>query len=336
MSLSRICILSFAAFFAVAGVGCDDEPEPQVPGSPADPAAEGAAGEATEDVQVAGDADADAYADTDPSALTDLRAPLEGHGQWVDDPAYGTIWVPDSNEVGADFAPYTSAGHWVYDDEEEEYVWVSDYDWGWVPFHYGRWLWIEGRRWCWVPGRTYAGAWVTWRVGPAGYGYVGWGPTAPRWVWRGGVAVWVAARPAPVVFCDRSRLFEPRVREHLVVGERVRAIAQETHDYAPPAGTKGGRYGAVAEVRGPPPASLGIDRARVAHVTPGDAAVARARVFARPSTARAAGAHAPSAHVIRVPSRRGSGGAGAYGHGAAHPSAPHPGHGGHGGGHGRH
>ena len=47
----------------------------------------------------------DEYADTDPSALSDFHGTLDAHGTWVDDPTYGTVWVPNANEVGADFAP---------------------------------------------------------------------------------------------------------------------------------------------------------------------------------------------------------------------------------------
>src|SRR5439155_27197383 len=84
---------------------------------------------------------ADQYSDTDPSALSDFREPLAPYGAWVEDPSYGTVWVPDQAVVGADFAPYQTAGHWALDDNEE-WIWVSDYDWGYVPFHYGRWVWV--------------------------------------------------------------------------------------------------------------------------------------------------------------------------------------------------
>src|SRR5262245_56205214 len=98
--------------------------------------------------------DPDSYQDNDPSALTDFRAPLEPYGTWVDDSTYGTVWQPSRTVVGADFVPYSTAGHWVYDDD---WVWVSDYEWGWAPFHYGRWVWIDGRGWIWIPGRVYRG-----------------------------------------------------------------------------------------------------------------------------------------------------------------------------------
>src|SRR5688500_6646023 len=42
--------------------------------------------------EVAVGAEGDEYGDTDPSALTEFRTTLDGHGAWVDDPTYGTVW----------------------------------------------------------------------------------------------------------------------------------------------------------------------------------------------------------------------------------------------------
>ena len=92
-------------------------------------------------------ADDDSYDDNDPSALSDFRPVLQPYGTWVDDPTYGTVWVPSPDTVGPDFQPYVSSGHWAYDND---YVWVSDYPWGWAPFHYGRWVTVEGRGWSWI------------------------------------------------------------------------------------------------------------------------------------------------------------------------------------------
>ena len=107
----------------------------------------------------------DAYSDTDPSALTDFHSALDPYGSWVDDPEYGTIWQPSPDVVGEGFAPYETAGHWSYGDD---YVWVSEYSWGWAPFHYGRWVYATNG-WGWIPGRQYAGAWTTWRTGYGPY-----------------------------------------------------------------------------------------------------------------------------------------------------------------------
>ena len=104
----------------------------------------------------------DDYADTDPSALTDFRPALDPYGNWVDDPSYGLVWTPNAEQVGTGFQPYETSGSWDYADGDP--VWVSNYAWGWVCFHYGRWAW-SGGRWVWIPGREYAGAWVSWRLG---------------------------------------------------------------------------------------------------------------------------------------------------------------------------
>ncbi len=120
----------------------------------------------------------DGYADTDPSAPTAFQSDLSPYGSWVVDDTYGTVWVPAGSVVGDDFAPYQSAGHWALDDDGQ-WLWVSDYSWGYIPFHYGRWVWIGDRGWSWIPGRAYAPSWVVWRVGEDGY--IGWAPMPPTY-----------------------------------------------------------------------------------------------------------------------------------------------------------
>ena len=53
----------------------------------------------------------DTYEDTDPSALTDFHTALASHGTWVEDPTYGTVWVPSSmhDSVVMSPAPRSSA-----------------------------------------------------------------------------------------------------------------------------------------------------------------------------------------------------------------------------------
>ena len=249
--------------------------------------------------------DTDAYADTDPSALSDFRATLDPHGTWVNDPTYGQIWVPNNDEVGPNFAPYVSEGSWAYDDD---YTWLSNYEWGWVPFHYGRWAWT-GACWGWIPGRVYAGAWVNWRVGPEGYGYVGWGPLAPAFGWRAGVAFGLGAaivsRPAPVVFVGRDDLFAQRIGARVITGPRMATIAAETRPYVRAEPVMSGHPVAQGVMHGPGPASLGIQASAIVHVDPRNPSFARARAYAHPTSAQALGAHAPRAHTVRI--RRGSG-----------------------------
>jgi hypothetical protein len=230
---------------------------------------------------------ADEYSDTDPAALTDFRSALDPYGSWRDDPTYGTVWVPSPTVVGDSFTPYVSAGHWEYD---SDYVWASDYDWGWAPFHYGRWVY-GGDAWEWIPGRVYSGAWVSWRYGIDDWAYVGWAPLAPLWGWRGGVAVGMGFVPyASYGFVPSANLFSPSVGTHLVMGTAVGAIAAHTQPWTSPST---GRVAAHPAVSGPPPSTLHIQSASVVRATASTAGVAQARAFARPSSAMALGARAP-------------------------------------------
>lgn len=170
--------------------------------------------------------------DTDPSALTAFRPALDPYGTWVTDSKYGTVWVPHVSAVGGDFAPYVSRGRWALT-ADEDWVWVSDYPFGWAVFHYGRWVWIAGSGWAWVPGRTYANAWVVWRVPTASYAYVGWAPMPPTWGWFGGVAIGVwYGPPLPYVFCPSAYVFHHHVHHHIVHDRHlVHRIAANTQVY---------------------------------------------------------------------------------------------------------
>ncbi|WP_164490259.1 DUF6600 domain-containing protein [Runella sp. SP2] len=96
---------------------------------------------------------------------------LSPYGDWMDYPSYGRVWRP---RVEPDFQPYGTNGRW----EMTEYgnTWVSDYPWGWAPFHYGRWTFDNYYGWVWIPGYEWGPAWVTWR---SGGGYYGWAPLGP-------------------------------------------------------------------------------------------------------------------------------------------------------------
>jgi hypothetical protein len=96
---------------------------------------------------------------------------LSPYGTWVDHPNHGYVWMP-SGDPG--FAPYATAGHWVFTDDG--LAWFSDYPWGWATFHYGRWDYDDGYGWLWVPDDEWGPAWVSWRSSP---GYYGWAPLRP-------------------------------------------------------------------------------------------------------------------------------------------------------------
>lgn len=96
---------------------------------------------------------------------------LTPYGQWIDNAEFGSVWAP--RETG--FQPYYSNGRWAY--TNYGWTWVSDYNWGWATFHYGRWFYDNFYGWVWVPGYEWAPAWVSWRQNSD---YYGWAPLCPR------------------------------------------------------------------------------------------------------------------------------------------------------------
>lgn len=111
---------------------------------------------------------------------------LDANGRWVNDPAYGQVWVPT---VDPGWAPYR-VGRWAWVDYYG-WTWVSGDPWGWAPYHYGRWY--QGAYgWAWWPGAMYGpyywqpalvgffgwGGGIGFGVG-FGFGNVGWVPLAP-------------------------------------------------------------------------------------------------------------------------------------------------------------
>jgi len=94
------------------------------------------------------------------------------YGDWVKDARHGYVWLPAVHE---DFHPYGTNGHWVM--TEYGNTWVSDYEWGWATFHYGRWYFDNNyQSWAWIPDYDWGPAWVDWRTGG---GYYGWAPMGP-------------------------------------------------------------------------------------------------------------------------------------------------------------
>ena len=315
--LAISAVLALAAMSMGCGVSPAYEPEPRVPGGytqapPTEPpTSEELAAEPSHAVptgEVALGADASEYSDTDPSALTEFKPALEGHGAWVDDSTYGTVWVPAAAEVGSDFVPYTTSGHWTYDDAAS-YVWVSDYSWGWAPFHYGRWAHVSRHGWAWIPGRTYAGAWVVWRTGGSAYDYVGWAPAGPDWYWYNGYAVgWTFGYTPYYSYCHHNYLYEGYGGGHVVRWDdpRSRDYEARTRPYAPANPSVAGPAGRVAATPGvgpvrsaaaprvgPRPSELGIKAENVVAPPIGHAGLGRAQALASPTTAVATGAAPP-------------------------------------------
>jgi hypothetical protein len=171
--------------------------------------------------------------DNDPRALTAFKARLDPYGNWVEDEKYGTVWVPSRKVVGESFAPYVSSGRWALD-TGNNWVWVSDFTFGDIVFHYGRWVWTA-YGWSWIPGYQYAPAWVTWRTPTANYHYVGWAPAPPSYLWFGGYArPWGYPWSYYWVFCPSAFLFAPYPYGYIVTHPiYIRSIARYTRVYTP-------------------------------------------------------------------------------------------------------
>lgn len=238
------------------------------------------------------------YEDTDPSALDAFRSELDPYGRWIDDSRYGRVWVPDAGYVGSDFEPYVTHGHWGLD-TENNWVWMSDYAFGWVVFHYGRWVWIDSVGWSWVPGRRYAPAWVVWRVPTDDYAYVGWAPAPPTYGWFGDGAYWLGFYPPlPFVFCPSYYMFYPHFGAYLV-RDRYFAATLVRHSAWYSTGPVYGRgYSSPTFASARVPAA-GIPSQRVAA---DPRATSMARVSANPSMAGR-----PSAGSVARSSRAGFG-----------------------------
>ncbi len=88
------------------------------------------------------------------------------NGQWC--------WKPNAATIDLSWTPYFTNGYWSCTDWG--WFWVSNYSWGWAPFHYGRWFRHPGYGWVWAPGTDWGPAWVSFRSCD---GYFGWAPLPP-------------------------------------------------------------------------------------------------------------------------------------------------------------
>ena len=137
--------------------------------------------------------------------MQDFYDKLGPYGQWVEMPQFGYVFVPNA---GPYFRPYQTAGHWEY--TEYGSTWISDYEWGWAAFHYGRWGFDRLMGWFWVPDTQWGPAWVCWRSTP---GYYGWAPLGPGQNAR----EWNRYDYVPYdhwCFVNERMMYEPRVYEY--------------------------------------------------------------------------------------------------------------------------
>ncbi len=140
---------------------------------------------------------------------------LSNYGDWITNSQYGYVWRPD---VSRNFRPYYTNGHWVM--TEYGNTWVSDYEWGWAAFHYGRWFYDDYDGWVWMPDTEWGPAWVSWRTGG---GYYGWAPLGPRInininIGRHYVPnnYWVFIPQRCIYYPSYSRYWEPRRNVYII------------------------------------------------------------------------------------------------------------------------
>jgi len=141
---------------------------------------------------------------------------LSPHGSWYVSAQYGRVWQP--SVYAADWNPYYD-GHWEYTDYG--WTWVSDYNWGSVPYHYGTWVMDARYGWVWVPGYTWAPSWVVFRTGTD---YCGWAPVPVGWSIGGSVNI----DPSFFVFVSSRNFLAPHIRVAAIPRAQTTVIVQRT------------------------------------------------------------------------------------------------------------
>lgn len=164
----------------------------------------------------------DQYDNNYGASYQDFYDGLAPYGRWMNDPQFGYVWMPN---VGSDFRPYYTNGYWAM--TEYGNTWVSNYDWGWAAFHYGRWTYDNYYGWLWIPDTQWAPAWVSWR---SNYNYYGWAPMGP------GVNINISLGSIPIdwwVFLSPNYFYEPRFQRYCNNDWRfTRSIYSQTNYYS--------------------------------------------------------------------------------------------------------
>ncbi len=170
---------------------------------------------------------------------------LSPYGAWVSYPQYGYVWVPTAVPHG--FRPYGSGGHWVY--TPDGWTWISNYNWGWAPFHYGNWFYDDSYGWMWAPGYDWAPAWVTW--GEYNNNYC-WAPIGP------GINASVGYYRAPAYywnFVPRERITSVNIHNYYVTNVNRTTIVNNI-TVINNVNSRGSGPGHAAYVRGPEPQNV--------------------------------------------------------------------------------
>jgi hypothetical protein len=102
------------------------------------------------------------------------------------------------------------------------WTWVSDYEWGAIPYHYGTWVADPDAGWVWIPGTVWAPAWVVFRTGPD---YIGWAPVPPGF--SVGMSIDMGG-PSSFVFVSSRDFLAPRLRTSIIPMARTSLFINNT------------------------------------------------------------------------------------------------------------
>ena len=142
---------------------------------------------------------------------------LSQHGSWLISAQYGRVWQP--REYNRQWNPYYD-GHWV--DSDMGWTWVSDYEWGSVPYHYGTWVQDPRSGWVWIPGQVWAPSWVVFRTTPD---YIGWAPVPPGF--SVGVSMEFGA-PSSFLYVSSRNFLAPSVRTQIIPANQTNVFINNT------------------------------------------------------------------------------------------------------------
>lgn len=147
---------------------------------------------------------------SDDASFSNFYNELSPYGRWVGLPRYGRVWIYD--EPG--FRPYSTNGQW--ENTDLGWSWASGYEWGTIPFHYGRWELDPYYGWFWIPGYDYAPAWVVWSQADD---YYGWAPLGF------GLDINISLGRIPSnrwMYASAGNILRPRIDRYCIPHERNR------------------------------------------------------------------------------------------------------------------
>jgi len=142
---------------------------------------------------------------------------LSHHGSWLVSAQYGRVWQP--REYRREWNPYHD-GHWV--DTDMGWAWVSDYEWGSIPYHYGTWFVDPRYGWVWIPGEIWAPSWVVFRTSP---GYIGWSPVPPGFSVGHSIEF---GPPSSFIYVSSRDFLAPRLRGSIIPRDRTNVFVNNT------------------------------------------------------------------------------------------------------------